>query len=211
MSSPLSPSGVPEPFAALGLTFDDVLLQPNESDVIPSAADTTTWVSKRIQLRIPLLSSAMDTVTESRMAIAMAREGGMGILHRNMSAEDQASQVDRVKRSEAGMVDQPITTTLEATIGEVDEMCGHFRISGVPVVDADLKLLGIVTNRDMRFEDDPNRPVGEVMTPMPLVTGWPGIRPDEALRLLAKHKIEKLPLVDADGRLRGLITLKDFV
>ncbi|HRA07548.1 MAG TPA: IMP dehydrogenase, partial [Propionicimonas sp.] len=177
MSSPveLTGSGVPGPFAALGLTFDDVLLQPNESDVIPSAADTSTWVTKRIQLRVPLLSSAMDTVTESRLAIAMAREGGMGILHRNMSAEDQASQVDRVKRSEAGMIDQPITTTLDATIGEVDEMCGHFRISGVPVVDSDLKLLGIVTNRDMRFEDDPHRPVGEVMTPMPLVTGWPGI------------------------------------
>ncbi|HQZ00756.1 MAG TPA: IMP dehydrogenase, partial [Propionicimonas sp.] len=213
MSSPveLTGSGVPGPFAALGLTFDDVLLQPNESDVIPSAADTSTWVTKRIQLRVPLLSSAMDTVTESRLAIAMAREGGMGILHRNMSAEDQASQVDRVKRSEAGMIDQPITTTLDATIGEVDEMCGHFRISGVPVVDSDLKLLGIVTNRDMRFEDDPHRPVGEVMTPMPLVTGPPGISSEDALKLLAKYKIEKLPLVDADGRLRGLITLKDYV
>jgi len=211
VSSPLTPSGVPEPFAALGLTFDDVLLQPNETDVIPSGADTSTRVSKRITLKIPLLSSAMDTVTESRMAIAMAREGGMGILHRNMSADEQAAQVDRVKRSEAGMIDQPITTTLEATIGEVDEMCGHFRISGVPVVDSELKLLGIVTNRDMRFEDDPNRPVGEVMTPMPLVTGWPGIPSDEALKLLARHKIEKLPLVDPDGRLRGLITLKDYV
>lgn len=207
----LAPSGVPEPFAALGLTFDDVLLQPNESDIIPSAVDTTTLISKRISVRIPLLSSAMDTVTEARMAIAIAREGGIGILHRNMSAEEQASQVDRVKRSEAGMIDQPITTTLDATIGEVDEMCGHFRISGVPVVDSAMKLLGIVTNRDMRFEDDPNRPVGEVMTPMPLVTGWPGIRPDEALRLLARHKIEKLPLVDSGGYLRGLITLKDFV
>lgn len=211
MSLPLSPSGVPQPFAALGLTFDDVLLQPNESNVIPSAADTTTRVSKRITLRLPLLSSAMDTVTESRMAIAMAREGGMGILHRNMSSEDQATQVDRVKRSEAGMIDQPITTTVDATIGEVDEMCGVFRISGVPVVDADLKLLGIVTNRDMRFEDNPNRPVGEVMTKMPLVTGHPGISSEEALALLAKHKIEKLPLVDANGRLRGLITLKDYV
>jgi IMP dehydrogenase len=211
ISADLTPSGVPGPFAALGLTFDDVLLQPNESDVIPSAVDTTTSVSRRIQLRIPLLSSAMDTVTESRMAIAMAREGGMGILHRNMSAEEQASQVDRVKRSEAGMIDQPITTTLDATIGEVDEMCGHFRISGVPVVDSDMKLLGIVTNRDMRFEDDPNRPVGQVMTPMPLVTGSPGISSEDALKLLAKHKIEKLPLVDDRGRLRGLITLKDYV
>jgi IMP dehydrogenase len=207
----LPPTGVPEPFAALGLTFDDVLLQPNESDVIPSAADTSTQVSRRIRLRIPLLSSAMDTVTESRMAIAMAREGGMGILHRNMSAEQQAAKVDQVKRSEAGMIDQPITTSVEATIGEVDEMCAKFRISGVPVVDDQLTLVGIVTNRDMRFEDDPNRPVGEVMTKMPLVTGWPGISSEEALALLAKHKIEKLPLVDGAGKLRGLITLKDYV
>ncbi|MEE9963768.1 MAG: IMP dehydrogenase [Propionicimonas sp.] len=211
MSLPLPPTGVPEPFAALGLTFDDVLLQPNESDVIPSAADTSTQVSRRIRLRIPLLSSAMDTVTESRMAIAMAREGGMGILHRNMSAEQQAAKVDQVKRSEAGMIDQPITTSVEATIGEVDEMCAKFRISGVPVVDDQLTLVGIVTNRDMRFEDDPNRPVGEVMTKMPLVTGWPGISSEEALALLAKHKIEKLPLVDGAGKLRGLITLKDYV
>jgi len=209
--SELSPAGVPAPFATLGLTFDDVLLQPNQSDVIPSAADTATHVSKRIRLNIPLISSAMDTVTEGRMAIAMAREGGMGILHRNMSPEEQATQVDRVKRSEAGMIDQPITISPEATIGEVDELCGQFRISGVPVVDADMRLLGIVTNRDMRFEDDPRRLVGDVMTPMPLVTGWPGITSDEALRLLARHKIEKLPLVDDRGRLRGLITLKDFV
>jgi IMP dehydrogenase len=153
----------------------------------------------------------MDTVTESRMAIAMAREGGMGILHRNMPADAQATQVDRVKRSEAGMVDQPITTTPESTIGEVDAICAQYRISGLPVVDDDLRLLGIVTNRDMRFEDDPNRLVGEVMTKMPLVTGHPGISGDDALRLLAQHKIEKLPLVDADGKLRGLITLKDFV
>ena len=207
----LTPSGVPAAFAALGLTFDDVLLQPNESDIIPSHVDTTSLVSRRIQVRIPLLSSAMDTVTEARMAIAIAREGGLGILHRNMGAEEQASQVDRVKRSEAGMVDQPITISPEATIREVDDLCAHFRISGVPVVDSDLKLLGIVTNRDIRFEDDEHRLVGEVMTPMPLVTGWPGIKPDEALKLLARHKIEKLPLVDSSGRLRGLITLKDFV
>jgi len=207
----LTPSGVPAPFAPLGLTFDDVLLQPNESDVAPSEVDTTTWVSRRIQVCIPLLSSAMDTVTETRMAIAMARQGGLGILHRNMSAAEQASQVDRVKRSEAGMVDQPITTTVDATIGEVDAMCGRYHISGLPVVDADGRLVGIITNRDMRFEDDQDRPVGEVMTRMPLVTGAPGIAPDEALRLLARHKIEKLPLVDADGRLRGLITLKDYV
>ncbi len=210
-SSDLTPAGVPAPFATLGLTFDDVLLQPNASDVIPSQADASTQFSKRIRLNIPLVSAAMDTVTEARMAIAIAREGGMGILHRNMPADEQASQVDRVKRSEAGMVDQPITITADRSIGEVDELCGKFRISGVPVVDDNFKLLGIVTNRDMRFEDDPNRRVADVMTPMPLVTGWPGITSEEALRLLARHKIEKLPLVDTDGTLRGLITLKDYV
>ncbi len=207
----LTGAGVPSPFAALGLTYDDVLLQPNESDVIPSQADTSSWVSRRIQVKIPLLSSAMDTVTESRMAIAMAREGGLGILHRNMTADEQASQVDRVKRSEAGMVHQPITVGPTATLREVDDLCGQFRISGVPVVDDTMKLLGIVTNRDMRFEDDPNRLVGDVMTQMPLVTGWPDIRGEEALKLLAKHKIEKLPLVDTSGKLTGLITLKDYV
>ncbi|MDR1432384.1 MAG: IMP dehydrogenase [Propionibacteriaceae bacterium] len=209
--SELTTVGVPEPFAQLGLTFDDVLLLPRPSDVVPSQVDTSSYISKRIKVRVPLLSSAMDTVTGSRMAIAMAREGGMGILHRNMSAAEQASQVDRVKRSEAGMVDQPITIAPDATIREADELCGKFRISGVPVVDGELRLLGIVTNRDMRFEDDPTRLVAEVMTKMPLVTGWPGIKGDEALKLLAKHKIEKLPLVDAEGKLRGLVTLKDFV
>ncbi|WP_052462126.1 IMP dehydrogenase [Nigerium massiliense] len=207
----LTPQGVPAPFARLGLTFDDVLLQPNESDVIPAEVDTSTQLTRRIRLRLPLLSSAMDTVTESRMAIAMARQGGIGILHRNMAAEEQAHEVDRVKRSEAGMVDQPITTTVDATIGEVDEMCGRYRISGLPVVDDDGVLVGIITNRDMRFEDDPDRRVGEVMTRMPLVTGKVGIAGPDALKLLAQHKIEKLPLVDDDGRLKGMITLKDFV
>ncbi|MDR1833912.1 MAG: IMP dehydrogenase [Propionibacteriaceae bacterium] len=204
-------SDTPEPFAELGLTFDDVLLQPRPSDVIPSEVDTSTQVSRRITLKTPLLSAAMDTVTESRMAIAMAREGGLGILHRNMPAEAQAKMVDQVKRSEAGMVDQPITVGPEDTIGEVDELCGEYRISGAPVVDAEGHLLGIVTNRDMRFEDDPSKLVREVMTPMPLVTGYPGIPADDALKLLARHKIEKLPLVDEAGKLTGLITLKDFV
>ncbi len=209
--SELTPAGVPGPFATLGLTFDDVLLLPNESDVIPSGVDTTTRISKRVEVRLPLLSSAMDTVTESRMAISMAREGGIGILHRNMSPDEQARQVDLVKRSEAGMVDQPITIGPDATIREADELCAQFRISGIPVVDEARQLLGIVTNRDMRFEEDPERLVRDVMTAMPLVTGWPGIEPDRALQLLAEHKIEKLPLVDSTNRLRGLITLKDFV
>ena len=203
--------GVPSPFVALGLTFDDVLLQPYESDVIPSHANTATRVSKRISVKIPLISSPMDTVTESRMAVAIARQGGLGIIHRNLSIEDQAHQVDVVKRSEAGMVDEPITISPEATIGEADALCARFRISGVPVVDRDMRLLGIVTNRDMRFETDPTRLVGAVMTKMPLVTGHVGIKGDEAMALLAANKIEKLPLVDDGGRLRGLITLKDFV
>jgi IMP dehydrogenase len=162
---------VPEPFATLGLTFDDVLLQPSESDIIPSEVQTESRVSKRISVKVPLVSSPMDTVTEARMAVAIARQGGLGIIHRNLSIEDQAHQVDVVKRSEAGMVDEPITISPEATIGEADAMCGRFRISGVPVVDRDMTLLGIVTNRDMRFESDPARLVGDVMTKMPLVTG----------------------------------------
>ena len=210
-SGELSATGVPQPFETLGLTFDDVLLQPAESDVIPSAVLTESRVSKRISVKIPLISSPMDTVTESRMAVAIARQGGLGIIHRNLSIEDQAHQVDIVKRSEAGMIDEPITIAVDATIGEADAMCGRYRISGVPVVDRDMNLLGIVTNRDMRFESDPSRLVGDVMTPMPLITGHVGISSDEAMQLLAQNKIEKLPLVDERGRLKGLITLKDFV
>lgn len=197
-------------FGDLGLTYDDVLLLPGESDVIPTSVDTASRVSRRVQVAVPLLSAAMDTVTEARMAIAMAREGGLGVLHRNLSIEDQAQQVDLVKRSEAGMISHPVTTTPDATLGEVDALCARFRISGLPVVDPNGKLLGIVTNRDLRFEPDHSRRAGEVMTRMPLVTGRVGIGADEAMALLARHKVEKLPLVDADGRLRGLITVKDF-
>ena len=207
----LTPSGVPAPFEALGLTFDDVLLQPNESDVIPSEAATCTWFSRNIRLNVPLSSAAMDTVTETRMAIAMAREGGIGILHRNLSINDQAHMVDQVKRSEAGMVTQPVTIGPGASLQEVDEVCAQYRVSGLPVVDDDGMLLGIITNRDLRFEDDGTRPVSEVMTKMPLVTAPVGISNDDALALLAKNKIEKLPIVDSWGRLKGLITLKDFV
>jgi IMP dehydrogenase len=194
----------------LGLTFDDVLLLPGQSDVIPSEVDTTSRISRRVSVRVPLLSAAMDTVTEARMAIAMARHGGLGILHRNLSIEDQAQQVDLVKRSEAGMVTHPVTTSPEATLAEVDATCAHYRISGLPVVDADGLLLGIVTNRDLRFETDMSRRVVDVMTPMPLVTGPVGISPDDAMALLAVHKVEKLPLVDEVGRLQGLITVKDY-
>ncbi|HWG93837.1 MAG TPA: IMP dehydrogenase [Mycobacteriales bacterium] len=198
-------------FPLLGLTFDDVLLLPAESSFNPSDADTTARLSKRIVLRTPLLSSAMDTVTEARMAIAMARQGGIGVLHRNLSIEDQAAQVDLVKRSEAGMVTNPVTCSPDDTLDDVDRMCGRYRISGAPVVDADGVLLGIVTNRDMRFETDRRRPVRELMTPMPLVTAPEGVSGDEALRLLRENKIEKLPLVDDAGHLRGLITVKDYV
>ncbi len=195
----------------VGLTFDDVLLLPAASDVIPSEADTATRLSRSIRLRVPLLSSAMDTVTEARMAIAMARQGGIGVLHRNLAIEDQAAQVDLVKRSEAGMVTHPVTCSPEHTLRDVDVLCARYRISGVPVTDRDGVLVGIVTNRDIRFENDHSRPVREVMTPMPLVTAPVGVSQPDALALLRRHKVEKLPLVDEGGRLRGLITVKDFV
>ncbi|MFJ5529627.1 IMP dehydrogenase [Streptomyces sp. NPDC093261] len=203
--------GVPEKFATLGLTYDDVLLLPGASDMAPDEIDTTSYVSKNVRVNIPLLSAAMDKVTESRMAIAMARQGGVGVLHRNLSIEDQANQVDLVKRSESGMVANPITIHPDATLAEADALCGRFRISGVPVTDPAGKLLGIVTNRDMAFENDRSRRVRDVMTPMPLVTGRVGITGDEAVELLRRHKIEKLPLVDDEGVLKGLITVKDFV
>ena len=201
---------LPAKFAKLGLTFDDVLLLPGESDIIPSDADTTSRLSRNISVRIPLLSSAMDTVTEARMAVAMARQGGAGVLHRNLSAEEQASQVDLVKRSEAGMVSNPVTCSPDATLADVDALCARYRISGVPVIDANRVLVGIVTNRDIRFESDHSRLVRDVMTPMPLITAPVGVSKDDALALLARHKVEKLPLVDGAGRLTGLITVKDF-
>ncbi|MCX6420815.1 MAG: IMP dehydrogenase [Actinobacteria bacterium] len=206
-----SRDAVPDLFGYLGLTYDDVLLLPGESDVVPSEVDTSTQLTRNIRLRIPLLSSAMDTVTEARMAIALARHGGVGILHRNLPVEAQADQVDLVKRSEAGMVTNPITCGPDDTLAHVDSLCGHYRISGVPVIDADGKLVGIVTNRDMRFEDDMSKPVRLAMTPMPLITAPVGVAPDVALSLLARNKVEKLPLIDADGRLKGLFTVKDFV
>lgn len=203
--------GVPEKFATLGLTYDDVLLLPGASDMAPDQIDTSSYISKNVRVNIPLLSAAMDKVTESRMAIAMARQGGVGVLHRNLSIADQANQVDLVKRSESGMVTDPITVHPDATLAEADAICAKFRISGVPVTDPAGKLLGIVTNRDMAFESDRSRQVREVMTPMPLVTGHVGISGVDAMELLRRHKIEKLPLVDEAGLLKGLITVKDFV
>jgi IMP dehydrogenase len=204
-------ASLPPKFAMLGLTFDDVLLLPAESDIIPSQADTSTRLSRNITLRIPLLSAAMDTVTESRMAIAMARQGGIGILQRNLSVEEQTRQAETVKRSEAGMVTDPVTCSPDDTLAEVDALCARFRISGVPVTDADGTLVGIITNRDMRFEVDHTRPVRDVMTKGPLITAQVGVTAEAALGLLRRHKVEKLPLVDGAGKLRGLITVKDFV
>jgi IMP dehydrogenase len=197
-------------FAPPALTFDDVLLLPAHSAILPSEADITARLSRHVTLSVPLVSSAMDTVTETRMAVAMARQGGVGVLHRNLSIEDQAQQVDVVKRSEAGMITNPVTCGPDATVADVERLCAQFRISGVPVTSADGVLLGIVTNRDIRFETGHGRRVAEVMTPMPLITAPVGVGRDDALRLLSRNKVEKLPLIDAAGRLRGLITVKDF-
>jgi IMP dehydrogenase len=197
-------------FAPPALTFDDVLLLPAHSTVMPNETDLVARLSRNLTLRIPLVSSAMDTVTEARMAVAMARQGGVGVLHRNLSVDDQAQQVDMVKRSEAGMITNPVTCGPDATVADVEQLCARYRISGVPVTSPDGVLLGIVTNRDIRFESDHSRQVTDVMTAMPLVTAPVGASRDEALALLATNKIEKLPLIDAAGRLRGLITVKDF-
>lgn len=202
-----------DPFGFIGLTYDDVLLMPGESNVVPSGVNTKTRVTKRIEINVPLLSSAMDTVTEARMAISMARQGGIGVLHRNLSLDRQASEVDLVKRSEAGMITHPVTTSPFATIQEVDDLCGRYRVSGLPVVDEDDRLVGIVTNRDMRFVLEVQRTttlVKDVMTPMPLITAAHDINPDDAIGIFAQHRIEKLPLIDGNGKLRGLITVKDF-
>ena len=202
-----------DPFGFVGLTYDDVLLLPGHTDVIPSEADTSSRITRRISVATPLLSRAMDTVTESRMAIAMAREGGIGILHRNLSIADQAAHVDRVKRSESGMITDPITTTQDATVEEVDALCAKYRISGLPVVDDEGRLVGIITNRDMRFGCGFERQstfVKDVMTRETLVTAPVGVAAGEVIALFAKHRVEKLPLIDEDGKLAGLITIKDF-
>ena len=205
---------LPPIFAQLGLAYDDVLLLPNETDVIPSEVDTTTHLTRNITMKVPAISAAMDTVTESDMAIAMARNGGIGVLHRNLSIDDQAAQVDIVKRSESGMISDPLTVSPDVTLADLDKLCGRFHISGLPVVDKDSKLVGIITNRDMRFiasEDYDRLKVSEVMTRENLITGPSDISKEDAHDLLAKHKVEKLPLVDAEGHLTGLITVKDFV
>ncbi len=205
---------LPEKFATLGLTYDDVLLLPGHSDLAPSDIDMTSRLTREISLKVPLVSAAMDTVTESRMAIAMARQGGLGVLHRNLSIEDQAYQVDLVKRTQTGIISNPVTIGPDATLEQLDQLAGEYRISGFPVVDAEHRLLGMITNRDLRFTpvaEWATTKVDEVMTPMPLITGHSDISREDATVLLRQHKRERLPLVDAAGHLTGLITVKDFV
>ncbi len=192
-----------------GLTFDDVLIQPNYSNILPNEVDLSTWLTRDIKLNTPLLSAAMDTVTESKTAICMAREGGIGIIHKNMSIEDQALEVDKVKKSESGMIVDPITMAPGQKVHEVLEVMEKYRISGVPIVDGD-QLVGIVTNRDLRFETRMDRPLCDIMTKDNLVTVSKGISMGEAKVLLHEHRIEKLLVVDGQNRLQGLITIKDI-
>lgn len=203
-----------EVFGQTGLTYDDVLLLPGETDVVPSEVDTTTRLTRTISLHLPIVSAAMDTVTEARMAIAMARQGGLGVLHRNLSIEDQAYQVDLVKRTQTGMISNPVTIGPDATLEQLDEICGRYRVSGLPVIAGDGTLIGIITNRDLRFTpiaEWATTLVRDVMTSMPLVTAPEGIARADAIMLLRRHKRERLPIVDAADRLVGLITVKDFV
>lgn len=193
-----------------GLTFDDVLLIPAYSDVLPSEVETGTKFSRNINLNIPLCSSAMDTVTEAALAIALAQQGGIGVIHKNFSIAEQAEEVDKVKRSESGMIVDPVTIHDTALVSEALNIMQRFKISGVPVVDANGLLVGIITNRDLRFETRTNIPVSEVMTPQPLVTVPVGTTLDEAKVKLQKHRIEKLLVTDEDGHLKGLITVKDI-
>ena len=197
-------------FVGEGLTFDDVLLVPAESDVLPADVDLKTKITNKVSLNIPVMSAAMDTVTEYRMAIAIAREGGIGVIHKNMSIDNQAEQVDMVKRSENGVITNPIYLHADNTLGDADALCGKFRISGVPIVDDDGRLIGIITNRDMKFETDMSRLIGDVMTKENLITGSVGTTLEEAKTILQQHRIEKLPIVDSDNKLKGLITIKDI-
>lgn len=192
-----------------GLTFDDVLLVPHRSEVLPKDVDLSTQLTRKIKLNIPLMSAAMDTVTDARMAIAMAREGGLGIIHKNMSIAEQAAQVDKVKRSEHGVITDPFYLSPEHLIQDAENLMARYRISGVPIT-RDGKLVGILTNRDLRFEQDFSRPIGEVMTSRNLVTAPVGTTLEEAQKILAAHRIEKLPIVDENYNLCGLITIKDI-
>lgn len=194
----------------VALTFDDVLLKPAHSRIKPRDVDTSTKLTDNIELEVPILSASMDTVTDSDLAIAMARQGGLGVLHKNYTAEEQAAEVDRVKRSESGVIIDPFHLSPQDSIHSAEELMSRYRISGVPIVDDDKRLVGILTNRDLRFEDDYDRPIEEVMTEENLVTAPEGTTLEEAKSVLQKHKIEKLPLVDENNVLKGLITIKDI-
>lgn len=196
-----------------GLTFDDVVLVPGFSDVLPDQVDTSTTFARDIMLNVPLVSAAMDRVTEARLAIAMARCGGIGVVHRNLAVEDQAGEVQKVKRSQSGMISDPVTLPATATLDDAEELMGRFKISGVPITNRDGVLVGILTNRDVRFcsQHDYKRPVSDFMTSQDLVTAPEGTTLEQARAILQKHRIEKLPLVDDKGRLRGLITVKDIM
>lgn len=193
-----------------GLTFDDILLLPGKSNVLPNETDLTTNLTEKVRLNIPLMSAGMDTVTESQMAIAMAREGGIGIIHKNMSIEQQREEVDRVKRSEHGVITDPFSLKKDHLIEDATRLMQHYRISGVPIIDTEGHLEGIITNRDIRFETDLKIPIQDVMTKDNLITGKQGITMDQALDIMKKYKIEKLPLVDDQNHLTGLITIKDI-
>ncbi len=192
------------------LTFEDVLLVPKHSTVLPKEVDITTMLTRNVPLNIPLVSAAMDTVTEHRAAIAMARLGGIGIIHKNMDISSQVQEIKRVKKSESGIIIDPIYVHPDATLAEAERLMSEYKISGVPVVDERMHLLGILTNRDMRFEKDFSKKVAEVMTKMPLITAQPGITLEEAAEKMNEHKIEKLPIIDEEGRLKGLVTIKDI-
>ena len=200
----------PDKFIGQGLTYDDVLLVPNYSEILPREVSITSKFSKNIPLNIPIVSAAMDTVTESEMAIAMAREGGIGVLHKNMTIEDQAARVRAVKRSESGMIIDPVTLPGTALVSDANENMKEFKIGGIPIVDNDNKLIGIVTNRDLRFEKNNNRPITEVMTSQNLITVNEGTSLKDAEKILQKHKIEKLPVVSKGNILVGLITFRDI-
>ena len=197
-------------FAKEGLTFDDVLLVPAESDVLPRDVDVSTYLTKNIKLNIPLISSGMDTVTESKMAIAIAREGGLGVIHKNLTIEEQAGEVAKVKRSEHGIIVDPLFLAPDNILADAVKMMEHYHISGVPICDPDGKLQGIITNRDLRFETNLNKQIKECMIGEGLVTAPVGTSLEEAKKLLREHRIEKLPLVDSEGYLKGLITISDI-
>src|SRR5438094_473173 len=201
---------LPEKFAKEGLTFDDVLLVPAESAVLPNEVSTATRLTRTIALELPLVSAAMDTVTEARMAIALARLGGIGVLHRNLAIADQVAEIDKVKRSESGMIVEPLTLPPHASVADALALMEHYRVSGVPITDEQGRLVGILTNRDLRFEKDTSQQVSALMTSEGLVTAPVGTTLEDAERLLHRHRIEKLPVVDGDGVLKGLITVKDI-